>query len=289
MSTGGRGRVTTIGAALAEAARRLEAAGVSNARREAGWMLAHLMGCSAGALRLRAQEDLPPDVAEGFRALVERRTRREPLQYILGTEEFLGLTFRVTPAVLIPRPETEVLVEEAVRRLRGRGPVRVADIGTGSGAIAVALAHRLPGATVVATDISPEALAVAGENAAANGVSVEFRQGDLLAPLAGEQFDAILSNPPYIGEAELEGLMPEVRDWEPRVALTPGEDGLEVHRRLAFGAPALLRPGGFLAVEVGIGQAGQVADLFARAGLVGITRHLDPGGIERVVIGSVAG
>lgn len=252
-------------------------------------MLAHFLGCTAGALRLRSGEPFSPELAESFGALVERRARREPLQYILGTEEFMGLCFRVTPAVLIPRLDTEVLVEQAVRRLQGRGRVRVADIGTGSGAIAVALAHRLPEATVVATDISREALALARENAAANGVSVEFRQGDLLEPLAGEQFDAILSNPPYIGSAEMAGLMPEVRDWEPHLALTPGEDGLAIHRRLAAGAPALLRPGGFLAVEVGIGQAGLVADLFAQAGLVGITRHLDSGGVERTVIGSVAG
>lgn len=281
--------MTTVRAALRRAAERLAVAGVADAEREAGWLLAHLLGCSAGALRLRAASELDAEQAQGFEALVARRERREPIQYILGTEEFMGLTFHLTPAVLIPRLDTETLVEQAVARLAGRGPVRVADIGTGSGAIAVAVAHLLPEAGVVAVDLSGEALAVARENGARNGVAgrVEFRQGDLLAPLAGERFDAILSNPPYIGEDEVSGLMPEVRDWEPHLALTPGADGLIIYRRLAAEAPALLKPGGLLGVEVGFRQAQAVADLFRQAGLGEIAIYRDTAEIERAVFGRI--
>lgn len=282
--------MSTVRAALAAAAERLAAAGVADAEREAGWLLAHSLGCSAGALRLRAAEALAPDQAGAFEGLLARRAAREPLQYILGSEEFLGLSFRVTPAVLIPRLDTEVLVLEAVERLAGRGPVRLADIGTGSGAIAVALAHLLPEAAVVAVDLSPEALAVAAENARANGVAgrVEFRQGDLLAPLAGERFDAILSNPPYIGEDEMAGLMPEVREYEPHLALTPGADALVIYRRLAAGAPALLKPGGLLGVEVGYRQAADVAAVFRQAGLLEVAVFQDTAGNDRAVFGSKA-
>lgn len=270
--------------ALTAAAGRLEAAGVDGSGQEAAWLLAHALGCSAGALRLRAGEPLAPAAAEAFAHLVERRVAREPIQYILGTEEFMGMTLRVTPAVLIPRFDTEVVVRETAARLQGS--VRIADVGTGSGAIALGLAALLPVATVVATDISPEALAVAQQNAAAQGLAgrIAFRQGDLLAPLAGEKFDAIVSNPPYIAEGEVPGLMPEVRGWEPMGALTPGADGLLCYRRLAADGPALLRSGGYLAVEVGIGQADQVQRLFDEAGLR-TTKHLDTVGIERVVIG----
>ncbi|MFZ5827421.1 MAG: peptide chain release factor N(5)-glutamine methyltransferase [Bacillota bacterium] len=283
--------MTTVRAALASAAEQLAAAGVADAEREAVWMLAHLLGCSAGALRLRASEHLGAEGAAAFAAMVARRARREPLQYILGSEEFLGLSFQVTPAVLIPRLDTETLVKQALAYLSGRGEVMVADIGTGSGAIAVAVAHLLPLARVVAVDLSPEALAVAQANAARNGVAdrVEFREGDLLAPLGAERFDAILSNPPYIGEDEMAGLMPEVREWEPRLALSPGSDGLLAYRRLASEAPARLKPGGMLGVEVGAGQARAVASLFRQTGLVDVTLYHDTAGIERVVIGSAAG
>lgn len=285
----------TVAGLLAGARARLAAAGVDGADREAAWLLAHVLGCTAGALAARRAEVLAPAAAAQFEALVTRRAAREPLQYILGTEEFMGLTFRVSPAVLIPRQDTAVLVEQAVARLAEvaeREPVLVADVGAGSGAIAVAVAHLLPRARVVAVDLSAAALAVAAENAQLNGVGdrVDFRQGDLLAPLGDEaaRFDAILSNPPYIGEAEIPGLMPEVRDWEPRIALSPGSDGLAVYRRLVREAPPLLGPGGFLGVEVGIGQAQAVAGLFRAAGFRGIAVHPDSAGVERAVFGSVA-
>lgn len=276
----------TVKAALASGATRLAGAGVVDAEREAAWLLAHVLGTSAGGLRLRPAEPLSPNRHAAYTQFVERRAAREPIQYILGTEEFMGLPFRVTPAVLIPRLDTEVLVQAALDRL-GAGPVRVVDIGTGSGAIAVAFAANRPAASVVAVDVSREALAVARENAAHNGVAdrVEFRQGDLLAPLGSERFDAILSNPPYIDEAEWAELMPEVCSWEPKGALTPGSDGMLFYRRLAAEAPARLLPGGFLAVEVGYSQAAAVADLFARAGLA-TTVHADTAGIDRVVIGT---
>lgn len=277
--------MTTVKAALAEGARRLAAAGVADAQQEATWLLAHVLHTSAGSLRARSAEVLSTVGAAGFTALVDRRAAREPIQYILGTEEFMGLEFGVTPAVLIPRLDTAVLVEAAVERL-GHGAVRIADIGTGSGAIAVATATLLPAAAVVAVDISPDALAVARGNAERHGVAarIEFRRGDMLAPLAGELFDAILSNPPYIDEAEWEGLMPEVVRWEPKGALTPGTDGLVMYRHLAAEGPSLLRPGGFLAVEVGYQQAAAVADLFAIAGMETAVLR-DTAGIERVVIG----
>jgi release factor glutamine methyltransferase len=277
--------MTTVREALADAARRLAGAGVDDAEREAVWMLAHVLGTSAGGVRLRGGEPLGASAGAEFVSLVERRAVREPLQYILGTEKFMGMTFRVTPAVLIPRFDTETLVRQAAARLQGR--VRVADIGAGSGAVAIGLASLLPGAQVVAVDISAEALAVARENASANGVGdrVDFRLGDLVAPLGGGGlFDAILSNPPYIDEAEWRGLMPEVRQFEPKGALTPGPDGLVLYRRLAAEAPPLLKTGGFLAVEVGFRQAGAVAEIFRSAGLA-VAVFPDTAGIDRVVIG----
>lgn len=284
-----------IRTALAGAARDLAEAGVEDARREAGWLLAYAAGTSVGMLRAQGDRELPPDVLAAFQVLVARRAAREPIQYILGTQEFCGLVFRVTPDVLIPRLDTEVLVQQAAALLQARaggaagaeaGNITVADIGTGSGAIAVAMAHLLPTASVVAVDISEAALAVARENAVANGVAdrVDFRRGDLLEPLGRQQVDAILSNPPYIPEEEWQTLMPEVRRWEPRLALTPGEDGLLFYRRLAEQGPARLKPGGFLAVEVGIGQAQAVAALFAAAGLA-VSIFPDTAQIDRVVLG----
>jgi release factor glutamine methyltransferase len=277
----------TVRAALAGAAQRLTRAGVEDADREAAWLLAHVLGTSAGVLRLRGAEPLCREAADAYAALVDRRAGREPLQYVLGTEEFMGMTFQVSPDVLIPRYDTETLVREAAALLRG--PVRVADIGTGSGAIALGLAALLPEAAVIAVDISAAALAVAAGNAKANGLEgrIQFRQGDLTGPLAGERLDAVISNPPYIPEAEWARLMPEVRDFEPRSALTPGADGLLFYRRLAAEAPSLLKAGGFLAVEVGYDQGPAVATLFTDHGLQ-VTVRQDTAGIDRVVIGRKA-
>lgn len=281
--------MSTVREALAAAAEKLRAASVGDSEREAAWLLAHVLECSAGALRLRAAESLEPQHGAALQRLVNRRAAHEPIQYVLGTAEFLGHTLRVTPAVLIPRLDTETLVEAAAERLQGRGSVQVADIGTGSGAIAIGLASLLPQARLVATDISADALAIAGENAAAAGFSdrIRFRQGDLVAALVGlGPFDAILSNPPYIDESEWRLLDREVREYEPRLALTPpGSDALLYYRRLAEEAQPLLTPSGILGVEVGYNQARAVANLFEAAGLSTEIRR-DTAAIERVVIGS---
>jgi release factor glutamine methyltransferase len=276
--------MTTIHAALVQATEQLHQAGITDAEREASWLLAALLGISVGSLRVRESELLPEPTT--YARWVERRTQREPIQYILGTEEFMDLEFVVTPDVLIPRRDTETLVRIAAELLVDKGPVHIADIGTGSGAIAIALASLLPQATLIAVDLSEGALPVAQANATRNGVAdrIQFRRGDLVAPLAGEQFDAILSNPPYIGLAEVPDLMPEVREWEPMLALTPGADGLLIYRRLIGEALPLLKSDGFLAVEVGADQAADVRALFEAVGLHVLIRR-DTSGIERAVVG----
>ncbi len=186
------------------------------------------------------------------------------MQYILGEQEFYSLRFKVTPAVLIPRPETEHLVDAVLSTLPNDRPARIADVGTGSGAIAVALAYKLPLAHVDALDLSQSALQIAQENARAHGVEgrVRFLESDLLSAVSGERYDSIVSNPPYIADSEV--LEAQVRDWEPRTALYAGPSGLEVYRRLIPEAHRQLNPGGLLAVEVGWGQAEAVAGLFDR-------------------------
>lgn len=276
----------SIREALSQADKSLRAAGVTDAAREAVWLLSHVLGCSVGTLLAQTHQPLTPEQSQEFDSLVARRAGREPLQYITGTVEFMGMSFHVTPSVLIPRPDTETLVRTALQRLHG--PALIADIGTGSGAIAIAVARALPESRVVAIDISAVALDIARQNARALGVEdrIEFRLGDLLAPLAGESFNAILSNPPYIAEDEVVELMPEVRDWEPSLALSPGPDGLSALRALVVGAPNLLKPGGFLGLEVGVGQAQVVARLLRAAGL-DVVIYLDDAGIERSLIGQI--
>jgi len=259
--------------------------GVESGRREAELLLAALLGLDRVGLYLNYDRPLVPAELVLFRERVGRRARREPLQYILGRAEFWSLPFAVTPAVLIPRADTEILVEEALKRVSGT--CRILDVGTGSGAIAVALAHELPQAAVEALDLSDEALAVAAANARENGVEARmcFRQGDLAA-LTGGPYDLVVSNPPYIPARDLADLMPEVRDFEPRLALDGGEDGLDCYRRLLPAVAGCLNPGGWLLVEVGFGQAAQVAELFAAApGLEEIFVARDLAGIDRVVGG----
>lgn len=253
----------------------LQAAGVDTPRLDAELLLAHVLGTDRTALFAYPERRLTPEEASRFEAALQRRMGREPLPYITGTREFLGLPFRVTPAVLIPRPETEVLVETVAERLaelHGREyPFRLLDVGTGSGCIAIGLAHLLPHARVVAVEPSAEALAVARENAAGLGVADRMEWVNALFPEAAAEregeFDAVVSNPPYIPEAEVETLQPEVRDWEPRGALTGGPDGLDLIRPLAEYAPRLIRPvrlggaGGLLALEVALGQAERVLSL----------------------------
>jgi release factor glutamine methyltransferase len=277
-----------------QAAETLRAEGVENPAREADWIL-------AAALNLRPHDLLMGDrgilrpVAEGAWNLVLRRAVREPLQYLLGTQEFCGLEMAVTPDVLIPRPETEILVEETIRAVRGlRRPV-VADVGTGSGCIAVSILRECPEVTTVASDISTQALAVARRNARRHGVTsrCSFLQADWLSAFSvsvGGVFDVIVSNPPYIADGDLDGLQPEVSRYEPRLALAGGADGLAFHRRLLAEAPALLKSGGMLIVELGFGQAETVCDLARRRGVfVSVEIREDAAGLQRVLIARKVG
>ena len=252
----------TIREALRAAKARLAAAGVPNADYDAAQMLAHVLGEDALMMRLRADRTLIPAQQAAYEAMLERREAREPMQYILGSVGFMGLEFHVEPAVLVPRPDTEILCEEALARIRPG--MRVLDIGTGSGALAVSIAHHAPECHVTAVDVSDAALAVASGNARANGAAVRFVKSDLLAALAGEVFDVIVSNPPYISRQEMDALMPETRR-EPALALFGGEDGLDFYRRICREAPAQLREGGCLLLEIGWRQREAVSALVREA------------------------
>jgi release factor glutamine methyltransferase len=237
-------------------------------------------------------EPLAADAAATFCDLIERRLASEPIQYITGEAEFYGLPFHVNRDVLIPRPETEHLVEKAIalaQKLRQAGMIpklRIVDVGTGSGAIAVALAHALPFAEITATDVSAAALVVAKSNAARNGFAdrIRFFEGDLLEPVAGERFDIAVSNPPYVPESDRDTLNVEVRDYEPSQALFAGEDGLAIYRRLIPAAFGALVPGGFVALEIGYRQQKGVQALLAEAGFSGIESTNDLQKIPRVVV-----
>jgi release factor glutamine methyltransferase len=215
------------------------------------------------------------------RYLHERKAGK-PTQYITGKQEFYGRDFKVTPAVLIPRPETELVVEAVLKRLKDG---RVADVGTGSGAIAITLARESQ-LEVIATDISPEALATAKQNCGRDFSRVSFLQTDLLAAIAPRSLDAVISNPPYVPERDRETLQPEVRDWEPHQALFAGPDGLDIYRRLIPEAERVLKPGGLLAMEIGLGQAEAVKALLANWQNVQIEPDL--AGISRVVLARIA-
>ena len=258
--------------------------GIESARLEAELLLAATLDLNRIGLYVNFERPLDADELAAFRERVRRRAQREPLQYILGETEFWSLPFNVGPAVLVPRADTEVLVEEALTRIEGAA--RVLDAGTGSGAIAVALACEKPEIQVTALDCSEPALEVARGNARRNGVAerVTCLAGDLAVLPAGP-FEIIVSNPPYIPSKDWEGLMPEVRDYEPRLALDGGGDGLAAYRQLAAQAGALLIPGGWLLVEVGIGQAQEVSALFEAVGLLDVGQRNDYSGIARVVMG----
>jgi release factor glutamine methyltransferase len=279
----------TIGELWRTGAAILAKAGISNFENESVWILESALGLDRLALHLKRNEAVEePDLGHAM-TLLERRTTREPLQYVLGTQEFCGLDFRVTPDVLIPRPETELLVEVVRQKCAGISGGLIADVGTGSGCVAIALARALPTAILYATDRSPQALSLAQENAKRHGVGdrVIFLLGDLLSPLQKlglyGRFVAIASNPPYIAEDELRALQPEVR-FEPRMALDGGHDGLRFHRRLVYEASDFLQPDGILAIEVGEGQAIHVSGL-AQGGenYYNTQTFQDMAGIERVI------
>lgn len=273
----------TIRSVLAWTRDHLAGKGVGNPRLETEWILAEALGVDRVGLYLNFDKPLNDAERSAIREMVSRRARREPLQYILGSQEFAGLDFTVTPAVLIPRYDTELLLEEAASRLVGIE--RVLEIGTGSGCLAISLASRFPGLSVTATDISSAALSVARENARRHAVTVRFLEGDLFSPVGGERFSLILSNPPYIPTSDIPTLEPEVREYEPLTALDGGVDGLSCYRRLIPGALTHLTPGGWLLVEIGIGEGEGVRELFASSRFCDIVTAVDTAGRERVVIG----
>lgn len=231
---------------------------------------------------MNRQSALPQDVWEEYQKLLERRGTHVPLQYITGEQEFMGIPFLVNDKVLIPRQDTEILVEEAMKAVK-EGE-EVLDVCTGSGCIIVSLLKLVPGTRGTACDISEEALEVARENAGRQKVSVRFCQGDLFEPITGK-FDVIVSNPPYIPTAEIEKLMEEVRLFEPVTALDGREDGLCFYRRLAAESPEYLKPGGWLMVEIGCDQGEQVSELFREAGFCKVIVKKDLAGLDRVVKG----
>jgi len=286
---GPRERWTVLGLIL-WSGRYLTEKGVEQGRLDAEHLLAHALG--VGRLQLYLQHDRPlgPEELSAFKPLLRRRASREPLQYILGRVGFRELELRADRRGLIPRPETEVLVDVVLAWARKRAAsgarLRGADVGTGTGCIALSLAMEGPFDRVIATDRSDAALELAAENARDAGLEdkVEFRLGSFLEPLAGERLDALVSNPPYVADADRAGLQAEVRDWEPEAALFAGPDGLTMIRNLVSGAAALLLPGGILALEVGAGQARPVAELVQATGAFDPPRiHRDLAGHERIV------
>lgn len=285
----------TVKDALGAATDALHAAGVPEARLDAEVLLAAASGRGRASLIADPSGPLPPAVSRLYGEFVRRRLRREPVAYILGTKGFRRIELAVDRRVLVPRPETELLVEVALERRPGR----VLDVGTGSGAIALALADELPDAEIVATDTSPGALEVARANAARLGLAgrVRFEAGTVPE---GEAFDLVLANLPYVAERDWAGLEPEVTQWEPREALLAGDDGLDAYRELlapmAEGPAECLRPtfsdapevlagASAIAVEIGAGQAVEVAEMMRDAGFAEVTVREDLAGIERVVVG----
>ena len=267
--------------ALKDAADKLQGVGIADPIVDASLLLSHVTGRPPLMLRADSFSALPEEQLNTFHALLERRLGHEPLQYIIGTVEFMDLTLTVTPDALIPRYDTEILCEEALRRIDGR--MRVLDLCTGTGVIALTVKKHAPDCEVLAGDVSCQALALARENAARNALTVDFRQGDLLCPFAGEQFDMIVSNPPYISAEDMKTLSPEVLR-EPHLALEGGADGLAFYRRIIADAPHYLRPGGYLLFEIGCTQAQDVSGLMQKDfDDIAVCRDLS--GLDRVVLG----
>lgn len=265
----------------------LDEKGIADARLNSEILLAGSLGLKRLDLYLQFDRPMKPEELAGFKARLVRRARHEPLQYIAGEAEFRNLRLRVDRRVLIPRPETEELVGAVLGWASGRSGLRGLDVGTGSGAIALSLATEGPFSLVVGTDVSRDALAVARDNLAiaAPGSAVELREGGGYEPVRGERFDVIVSNPPYVAEIERPTLDPEVREWEPPVALFSGADGLEAIRALVADAPDHLEPRGLLALEIGAGQAAEVAGLLAERDAFQEPAVLkDLAGRERIVL-----
>jgi release factor glutamine methyltransferase len=258
----------TIKALLAWTTEYLSKKNIENPRLEAQILLAHVLKCKKVDLIVRYDEEPKEAERTRFRELIQRRVAGWPVAYLVGSRDFYLLTFDVSPDVLIPRPDTETLVLDALGSLKTLKSPTVLDIGTGSGCIAVSIAHENEDALVTATDISPDALNVAKRNAAKHGVSdrITFLEGDLFAPLPqGASFDLVVSNPPYIAQTEFAALPPDVRDHEPRVALDGGPDGLAFYRRIALGVSRFLKTGGKLLLEIGYTQEAAVREILAES------------------------
>ncbi len=275
----------SAGVSIRNAISLLREAGVESPQHEARLILAKLLELTVTRLIAHPETHLSGPVQATYDSMIRDRARRKPLAYILGEWEFYGMNLTITPDVLVPRPETELLVETTTSRLIYPKPC-VADIGTGSGAIAVAIAASLPSVQIVATDISPNAVQVARANAEKYNFAerIEFLEGDLLEPLLGrEPFDAIVSNPPYVRRSDLVNPQPELL-WEPKGALDGGEDGLDIYRRLIPGAFEMIKETGFTAMEVGMGQADDVSRIALGSGYSRTEKLTDLAGIERVVV-----
>lgn len=278
-----------LGQVLMLAADYLRRRGSPSARLDAELLLAHVLGFTRLDLYVQFDRPLMEKELAPFRELVRRRGRGEPVAYLVGQREFRSRTFMVNPAVLIPRPETELLVETALEALADTPPGWAVDVGTGSGAIAVTLALEAPSRSVAAVDVSAAALDVARANARRHGVeeTITWLQGDLLAPVVAARcvpLTAVVSNPPYVATGDWERLDPTVRDYEPRIALDGGEDGLRIIARLIAESATYLAPGGFLALEIGAGQQAGVAQLLAEAGFEHVQWRHDGAGHPRVAL-----
>lgn len=279
----------SIREAFVEASSFLDGMRVMEPQRNAQLLLEHVLGLSGTSYYMALAEPFPADRRHALEEAINRKAQGVPAQYIIGEQEFYGRPFEVTPAVLIPRPETELLVEAVLKygqelTPRSNDRLQAIDIGTGSGAIAITLALQSKGWDLHASDISPDALEVAARNAKQLNADVEFRQGNLLEPFAGMAPDILVSNPPYIPAEDIEGLQPEVRDYEPRTALDGGPDGLNPYRIMMAQLPLLTAPPRLIAFELGMGQAEDVAELLRSVGhweeivtvpdLAGIDRHV---------------
>jgi release factor glutamine methyltransferase len=281
----------TIEAVLKWAADDFRARGIESPRLDAEVLLAHALATTRVQLFVDGKRPLTADELSRFREMVKRRRSREPTAYILGWREFYGRPYKVDARVLVPRPDTETLVGVALERTRACSmSTRVLDLCTGSGCVAITLGRERPTSSVTAVDVSEGALAVARENAMRLGAyNVALRKGDLYEGLAGRAFDLVTANPPYIPSSDLAGLAPDVREHEPRLALDGGADGLDVLRRVVAGAPAVLAPGGVLAVEIEYREAEPVRALFAEHGFEDVETAKDYARLDRVVSGRTRG
>lgn len=254
----------TIAESLIIAANGLRGVGIDQPERESASLLMFALGRDRTFLIAHSEYELSEPESRLFNEIIDRRKKREPFQHIVGRQEFYGLDFEVSPDVLIPRHETELLVDAAIEILKEKENARVLDIGTGSGCIVVSIIHNVPTASAVAVDISEKALSVAKTNAETNNVAgrIEFRPSDIFGAVGRQTFDVIVSNPPYIPAGDIAGLQSEVRDFDPLIALTDGGDGLSIIRRIVDDAPRFLNKNGTLLIEMGFGQAAAVGAMY---------------------------